>query len=160
MKGIESVLLDSSFCIRLMRSDDELHQNAKDYFQYFSEKKVEMYLSTIVVSEYAAGNNPDDLLSLNVFRLLEFDYADAKMAGNFFAQLKGNEYLRKSEQRKVIINDIKLFAQIHNRDIDAYITKDRKSLGKMIEPLGKSHDLNFEFIDLSISLNDKLERLF
>lgn len=160
MNGIESVLLDSSFCIRLMRSDDEFHQNAKDYFEYFLDNGIEMYLSTIVVSEYAAGNDPDDLLSLKVFRLLEFDYADAKIAGIFFAELKGNEDLRKSEQRKVIINDIKLFAQIHNRDIKAYITKDRKSLSKMIVPLKKSHNLSFEFIDLSIPLIDKLGRLF
>ena len=110
------------------------------------ENGIEMYLSTIVVSEYAVGDDPDNLLSLNAFRLLEFDYADAKTAGSFFLELKGNETLRESEQRKVIINDIKLFSQIHNRQIDAYITKDRKSLGKMIEPLGKSHDLNFEFI--------------
>jgi len=160
MKGINSVLLDSSFCIRLLKSDADFHKNAVDYFKYFLENGIEMYLSTIVVSEYAVGDNPDNLLSLNAFRLLEFDYADAKTAGNFFGELKGNEDLRKSEQRKVIINDIKLFAQIHNRKIDAYITKDRKSLGKMIEPLGISHNLNFEFIDLSISLNDKLGRLF
>lgn len=119
-----------------------------------------MYLSTIVVSEYAVGDNPDNLLSLNAFRLLEFDYADAKVAGDFFAELKGNMELRESEQRKVIINDIKLFAQIQTRNIDAYITKDRKSIGKMIEPLRKSHNLNFQFIDLSIPLNDKLGRLF
>ncbi len=30
----------------------------------------------------------------------------------------------------------------------------------MIEPLGKSHNLKFEFIDLSIPLNDKLGRFF
>ncbi|MCF6169014.1 hypothetical protein [Lutibacter sp.] len=119
-----------------------------------------MYLSTIVVSEYAVGDNPDNLLSLNVFRLLEFDYADAKIAGSFFAELKSNENLRESEQRKVIINDIKLFSQIHNRNIDAYITKDRKSLRKIIQPLRKSHNLKFEFIDLSIPLNDKLGRFF
>ncbi|WP_028374964.1 hypothetical protein [Leeuwenhoekiella sp. MAR_2009_132] len=160
MKGISSVLLDNSFCIRLLKSDDEFHQNAKDYFEYFLENGIEMYLSTIVVSEYAVGDDPDNLLSLNAFRLLEFDYADAKTAGGFFLELKGNETLRESEQRKVIINDIKLFSQIHNRKIDAYITKDRKSLGKMIEPLRKSHNLKFEFIDLTIPLNDKLGRLF
>lgn len=160
MKGISSVLLDNSFCIRLLKSDDEYHQNAKDYFEYFLENGIEMYLSTIVVSEYAVGDDPDNLLSLNAFRLLEFDYADAKTAGSFFLKLKGNETLRETEQRKVIINDIKLFSQIHNRKIGAYITKDRKSLGKMIEPLGKSHNLNFEFIDLTIPLNDKLGRLF
>ena len=160
MKGISSVLLDNSFCIRLLKSDDKYHLNAKDYFEYFLENGIEMYLSTIVVSEYAVGDDPDNLLSLNSFRLLEFDYADAKTAGSFFLELKGNEVLRESEQRKVIINDIKLFAQIHNRKIDAYITKDRKSLGKMIEPLGKSHNLNFEFIDFTIPLNNKLGRLF
>lgn len=160
MKGVESILLDSSFCIRLLKTDADFHQNAVEYFEYFLENGIEMYLSTIVVSEYAVGDNPDNLLSLNVFRLLEFDYTDAKVAGNFFAELKGNEALREVEQRKVIINDIKLFAQIHNRGIDSYITKDRKSLGKMIEPLRQSHNLKFEFIDLSIRLNDKLGRLF
>jgi len=160
MIGVKSVLLDSSFCIRLLKSDADFHQNAIDYFEYFLENRIEMYLSTIVVSEYAVGDNPDNLLSSNVFRLLEFDYADAKIAGSFFSELKGNDDLRESEQRKVIINDIKLFSQIHNRKIDAYITKDRKSLGKMIKPLGKSHNLKFIFIDLSIPLNDKLGRLF
>lgn len=160
MKGVESVLLDSSFCIRLLKSDADFHQNTVDYFEYFLENGIEMYLSTIVVSEYAVGDNPDNLLSLNVFRLLEFDYADAKIAGSFFSELKGNDDLRESEQRKVIVNDIKLFSQIHNRKIDAYITKDRKSLNKMIKPLGKSHNLKFNFIDLSIPLNDKLGRLF
>ena len=160
MEGIKSVLIDSSFCIRLLKSDADFHQNAVDYFEYFLENEIEMYLSTIVVSEYAVGDNPDNLLSLNVFRLLEFDYADAKIAGNFFAELKGKDDLRKSEQRKVIINDIKLFAQIQNRKIDAYISNDRKSLRKMIEPLEKSHNLKFEFLDLSITLNDTLGRLF
>lgn len=160
MKRISSVLLDNSFCIRLLKQDDEYHQNTKDYFEYFLENGVEMYLSTIVVSEYAVGDDPDNLLSLNAFRLLEFDYLDGKTAGGFFLELKGNDALRESEQRKVIINDIKLFSQIHNRKIDAYITKDRKSLIKMISPLSKSHNLNFEFIDLTIPLNDKLGRLF
>jgi len=160
MKGIESVLLDSSFCIRLLKSDADFHTNAVNYYEYFLENGIEMYLSTIVVSEYAVGDNPDNLLSLNVFRLLEFDYQDAKTAGNFFAELKDNKDLRDSEQRKVIVNDIKLFAQIHNRNIDAYITKDRKSLIKMIDPLEKSQKLNFEFIDLAIPLNEKLGKLF
>ena len=160
MKGISSVLLDNSFCIRLLKSDDEYHQNAKDYFEYFLENGIEMYLSTIVVSEYAVGDDPDNLLSLNAFRLLEFDYADAKSAGEFLASLKKKGKFVDFGDRKVVINDIKLFSQINNRQIDAYITKDRKSLNKMIEPLKESHNLNFEFIDLTIPLNDKLGRLF
>ncbi len=111
MKEIKSVLLDSSFCIRLLKSDADFHQNTVEYFEFFLEKDTDLYLSTIVVSEYAVGDNPDNLLSLNAFRLLEFDYSDAKTAGDFFSELKGNDDLRESEQRKVIINDIKLFAQ-------------------------------------------------
>lgn len=160
MEGIESVLLDSSFCIRLLKSDADFHQNTIDFFEYFLENGIEMFLSTIVVSEYAVGDNPDNLLSLNSFRLLEFDYADAKFSGQFLAILRSLGKFGDFGDRKVVINDIKLFSQIHNRNIDAFITKDRKSFTKMIEPLSDSHNLNFEFIDLSISLNDKLGRLF
>jgi hypothetical protein len=35
MKGVKSVLLDNYFCIRLLKSDDEYHQNSKEYFEYF-----------------------------------------------------------------------------------------------------------------------------
>lgn len=62
MKGITNVLLDSSFCIILLKSDEDLHQKAVDYFEYFLENGIEMYLSTVVVSEYAVGDNPDNLL--------------------------------------------------------------------------------------------------
>lgn len=160
MKGIKSVLVDSSFCIRLLKADDEYHQNTVDYLEYFLENGVEIYLSTIVVGEYSVGDNPDNLLSLNVFKLLEFDYLDAKISGEFTSELIHNKELREIEQRQIVINDIKLFAQIKNRGIDAYITKDRKSLGKMVNLLKESHALHFEFIDLSVSLNDKLGRLF
>lgn len=160
MKEIKNVLVDNSFCIRLLKADDEYHQNTVDYLEYFLENGVEIYLSTIVVGEYAVGDNPDNLLSLNVFKLLEYDYLDAKISGEFTSELIHNKELREIEQRQIVINDIKLFAQIKNRGIDAYITKDRKSLGKMIILLKESHALHFEFIDLSISLNEKLGRLF
>ena len=160
MKGIRSVLVDNSFCIRLLKADDEYHQNTVDYLEYFLENNIEIYLSTIVVGEYAVGDNPDHLLSLNVFKLLEYDYLDAKISGDFTSELIHNKELRELEQRQIVINDIKLFAQIKNRGIDAYITKDRKSLDKMIKHLKNSHSFQVEFIDLSISLNDKLGRLF
>jgi len=160
MKGIKSVLLDSSFCIRLLKADADFHENTVEYYEYFLENGIEMYLSTIVISEYSVGDNPDNLLSLNSFRLLEFDYADAMYSGEFLSELRNIGKFGDFGDRKVVINDIKLFAQIHNRNIDAYITKDRKSLSKMIKPLSDSHNLEFEFIDLSIKLNNKLGRLF
>lgn len=160
MKPITSVLLDSSFCIRLLKSDADFHENAVNYFKYFLDNDIEMYLSTIVVSEYAVGDNPDNLLSLNSFRILEFDYADAKISGQFLATLRSLGKFGEFGDRKVVINDIKLFSQIHNREIEAYITKDRKSLQKMITPLSDLHKLNFEFIDITIPLKNKLGLLF
>lgn len=159
MKGLKSVLLDNSFITRLLKRDDTFHQNVVDYFQYFLENNIILYLSTIVVSEYAVADDPDNLLALNAFQLLEFDYGDAKTAGEFFAHLKEDKDLRNTEERKVIINDLKLFAQIHNRAIDAFITKDRKALSKMIEPL-KNKGLSFQYLDLTIPLKEKLGRLF
>lgn len=159
MKEIRSVLLDNSFVTRLLKSDDPFHLNVVDYFQYFLENNIILYLSTIVISEYAVADNPDNLLALNSFQLLEFDYGDAKIAGQFFAHLKEDTELRNIEERKVIINDLKLFAQIHNREIDAFISKDRKALSKMIKPL-KNQGLNFQYLDLTVPLKEKLGKLF
>lgn len=144
----------------IIKKDDAFHQNCIDYFKYFIENDIEMYLSTIVVSEYAVGDNPENHLSLNAFHLLEFDYADAKFSGGFLALLKNIGKFGDFGVRKVVVNDIKLFAQIHNRKIDAYITKDIKSFKKMIQPLKDEFNLNFETIDLTIPLNSQLGRLF
>lgn len=160
MIGIKNILLDNSFVTRLLKSDDEYHQNVVEYFEYFLENNIALLLSTIVVSEYAVADNPDNLLALNVFQLLEFDYGDAKLSGEFYSFFKNDSELRNIEERKVIINDLKLFAQIQNREIDAFITKDRKALPKMIEPLKANKGVNFEFMDLTIPLKNKLGRLF
>lgn len=160
MNGIRSVLVDNSFCIRLLKPDDALHLQTVEYFKYFLQNEIEMYLSTVVVGEYAVGDDPDNLLALNAFRLLEFDYMDAKLSGEFYASLKDNPRLRDIEARSVIINDLKLFAQIKNRAIDAFISKDRASLNKMITPLKASHQFHFEFIDLAVPLNENLGTLF
>ena len=160
MKDIKSVLLDNSFVTRLLKKDDEFHENVVKYYQYFLENNIVLFLSTIVVSEYAVADNPDNLLALNSFQLLEFDYGDAKISGDYFSFLKDDSSLREIEERKVIINDLKLFAQIKNREIDAFITKDRKALPKMIDPLRQNKGLHFEYIDLTIPLAERLGILF
>ena len=160
MKKFESILLDNSFVTRLLKSDDEYHLQTVEYFEYFLEQGIVLYLSTIVVSEYAVADDPDNLLALNAFQILEFDYGDAKIAGEYFSFLKGDAILRELEVRKVIINDLKLFAQIKNRGIGAFITKDRNALSKMIEPLRRGKELDFEYIDLTVPLKDSLGKLF
>ena len=152
IKSIKSVLLDNSFCIRLLKKEDELHQNCVDYYEYFLNKKIEMYLSTIVVSEYASGDDPNNLIAKKSFRLLDFDYMDAKYSGDFYAHLKKdkNKTSEYGESRNVVINDIKLFGQIYHRKIDAYITKDEKSIKTTIPKL-KEGFKNFSFMPINLA---------
>ncbi len=160
MTNIKSILVDNSFCTRLFKTNDEYHQNVLEYFQYFVENRKDIILSTIVISEYAVADNPDNLLATENFKLLEFDYKDARMSGEMFKELKNHKDVIKKTSRNIVINDLKIIAQIHNRNIDAYISKDVASLKTMIEPLRKIMPLSFEFIDLSIPLNKKLGKLF
>lgn len=160
MINIKSVLLDNSFCIRLLKADDEFHENCLKYFEYFLDRNIDIYLSTIVISEYSVLDNPDNLLALKAFRILEFDYKDAKLSGKYYYNLMQDKEALKSLGRKLVINDLKILAQIQNREIDAYISKDFTSFKKMINPLNKLGLLNVEFIDLTTPLNEYTGELF
>ena len=80
--GINSVMLDTSFCIRLMKQNDPLHQNALDYFKYFLSQKITLHVSTIVIAEYAVGDDPANL-PLNNLQIETFDFLDGLTAGQF-----------------------------------------------------------------------------
>lgn len=160
MKEIKSVLVDNSFCIRLLKEDDPFHKNCVNYFEYFLRNNIAIYLSTIVISEYGVLDNPDNLLAFKAFRILEFDYMDAKLSGSYYYNLMQDKELLKSLGRKIVINDLKILAQIQNREIDAYISKDFASYEKMILPLNSIGLINVEYLDLTIPLNDQLGELF
>ncbi len=156
---MNSVLVDTSFCIRLLKSNDPFHENVKNWFEYFLNQKIDIYLSTIAISEYSVKDDPINLLALQTFKILEFDFEDAGTSGKFTNLILQNSEIREIEKRSVVINDIKLIAQVHNREIDAYISKDRKSFSKIIENLKKETDLNFIFIDLTVPKNEFLGEL-
>ena len=56
-----SVLLDTSFFIRLLNDDDKLHKNARGYFKYFLDKEILMKISTISIAEYCVLGSVEDL---------------------------------------------------------------------------------------------------
>ena len=80
--GISSIMLDSSFCIRLMDKNDALHQNALDYYKFFLAEKISIHISTIVVAEYAVGDDPRNL-PLSNLQIESFDFLDGATAGQF-----------------------------------------------------------------------------
>lgn len=156
---MDSILLDTSFCIRLLKSNDDLHQNAKDYFKYFLEKKIEMYISSIVIAEYSVKDDPANL-PLEFVKIIPFDFFDGKTAGEFHSILLDDRNLVKEIGRDVVKDDCKLIAQLYNRNIQGYITKDRKSFTKFFTPIQASKNFQTKLLDLDIPLRDFRGELF
>ena len=77
-----SVLLDTSFFIRLLNSEDPLHENAKGYYKYFLEEEIKMKISTISIAEYCVKGDITDLPLKNLM-ILPFNYDHGQKAGAF-----------------------------------------------------------------------------
>ncbi len=156
---MDSILLDTSFCIRLLKSNDELHRNAKDYFKYFLENEMEIFISSIVIAEYSVKDDPKNL-PLEFVKIIPFDYFDGKTAGEFHSILLDHKEQVANIERNVIKDDCKLMAQLFNRKIHGYITKDRKSFNQIIAPLQATNGFNIELLDLEIPLKNFKGELF
>lgn len=157
--GIENIMLDTSFCIRLMDANDDLHAHALEYFKFFLQEKIIIHLSTIVVGEYAVGDDPQNL-PLDNLQIETFDFRDAATAGIFHKELLGNKANITGYNRRIIANDVKILAQIKNRQIQAIVSKDVESLSKYVNPLINSNLLSVRFIDMNKWLNEQLGELF
>ncbi len=157
--GIETVMLDTSFCIRLMDDTEVLHTNAMEYYRYFLQEKITMHISTIAIAEYAVGDDPQNL-PLNTLQIEAFDFLDAKEAGNFHKFLKGAQSNIEGYNRRLIVNDLKIFAQLKTKKLDAIISADADSGRKYINPLTAGGMLNVKFLDLNIKLQDVRGLLF
>lgn len=66
----------------------------------------------------------------------------------------------KNIERNVIKDDCKLIAQIFNRNIQGYITKDKKSFNQIINPILETKAFTVELLDLEIPLRDFKGGLF
>lgn len=143
----QGVLLDTSFFIRFLNEADPLCKNAEAYFKYLLEKDFEIYISTISIAEYCTRGTIEELPLLNL-RVLPFNMDHAKIAGAFAGHIfreKGNLDL---ENRNIIPNDAKLFAQAHQTTlISHYLTSDRRSKG-IFDMLNAEFGTAFQFVDI------------
>ena len=145
-----SVLLDTSFFIRLLNDDDKLHVNAKDYFRFFLENEILLEISTISIAEYCVGGSIDELPLKNL-HIMPLNTDHALRTGEFAKVIFAEKNIEKADihPRAIIPNDAKLFAQSDSDEtIDYFVTSDSRSkniynlLSKRIKP-------RFEIIDIS-----------
>ena len=165
-KSKQAVFIDTSFLITIFDSSRKNHENAKRYYQYFIENSIDMFLSTIVISEYQQKGNIQDILKTNCFIPCNFNVGDGIVAGDFASLLSGD---REKNTRESTKDDMKILAQCANNEIDYIATEDKATLAKYCRKLSDSGKLNTQVItadkfDLSIfrsgqtSLLDSLEQ--
>lgn len=148
-----SVLLDTSFFIRLLNPEEKLHKNALGYYRYFLENDIVLKVSTIAIAEYCVRGDIFDLPLRNVM-VLPFNISHSVKAGKMMAHVYEEKKRRGAEmsQRAIIPNDTKMFAQADVEDDICYYATADAECRKIYDilKLGKESCPSFQFIDISI----------
>lgn len=130
-----------------------MHQNAKEYFRYFLDKKIILKCSTITIAEYCVKGKYTELPLRNL-QILPFNFNHAVRAGEIMSSLKSNKAIPLDSERSVVINDVKLFAQADvESEIEGYVTSDSKS-NKLYNVAKQYHELSFAFIDIKVHCHE------
>lgn len=146
-----SVILDTSFLIRLLSRNDSLHSNAVGYFKYFLKNDIPMYISTVSIAEYCVKGDVSELPLRNV-RIAPFNFQHALVAGRF-ARLLFDANCKKEvsvASRLIIPNDAKILAQANCvKDMKYFVTSDVDS-SKLIRKIAEEEEITFEHLDIHI----------
>ena len=148
--AVHGVLCDTSYFIRWAMPDEALHPAAQEYLKFLVEGGHELYVSTIALAEYAVRDSIAHL-PLRYFRILPFNIDHAQRAGEFArAAFEARKSLPvQLDQRAVIANDTKMFAQADTVSaITHYLTADREC-EKVYTLLNSVLTPRFQFVHLS-----------
>ena len=150
-----SVLLDTSFFIRLLNDKDPLHSNALGYYKYFLENEITLKISTISIAEFCVLDSLDNL-PLKDLQILPFNVKEAEKTGEF-AKIIFNKNKIEAEKllpRAIIPNDAKLFAQSDiDKTIEYFITSDKRSKNTLAL-LKKEINPHFEIISIDTPFSE------
>lgn len=141
-------MLDTSFLIRLLKEDDPLHASAKAYYQYFLENNFVLCVSTVAVAEYCVKGELDHL-PFECVRVVPFNLDHAEKAGGFarvLFQARDNGQFTP-EQRLIIPNDTKIFAQAFSINALYFVTADTKS-SKAMDILANEKGFSVAHVDI------------
>ncbi len=124
----KSVLLDTSFFLRFLNDSDSLFKNADGYFRYFLKEEINMIISTISIAEYCVGGDIHELPLKNL-QILPFNLEHSKRTGQLARVVFDNKGTLKLQERNIIPNDSKLFAQADcEKTVTYYLTSDKESI--------------------------------
>lgn len=150
-----SVLLDTSFFIRLLKDNDPLHKNARDYFKYFLDNEIQTRISTISIAEYCVQGDVQELPLRNL-QIVPFNLDHAKRAGEFARVVFTERKITGAQlsPRAIIHNDSKLFAQADcDPSTTHFVTSDSRSRD-IFTLLVRSIRPRFEIIDITTPYNE------
>ena len=149
----KAVLLDTSFFLRFLNDADPLFINADDYFRHFLNEDIDMMISTISIAEYCVGGDVHELPLKNL-QILPFNLDHAKRTGEFAKIAFQNRNKLKLNERNIIPNDTKLFAQADTEPSIAYYLSSDTESHKIYNLLKEHTHPAFQFIDLNISYSE------
>lgn len=147
------VFCDTSFFIRLLDKNDPLHVNAKNYYKYFLEQNITLFISTIAMAEYCTGGDINDLPLKNL-QIRPFNIDDAKRTGEIARIVFENKGKLQVSQRNIIPNDTKLFAQADNENTTGYYISSDTESHKIYNLIKQHTTLRFIFIDVNKPYNE------
>jgi len=148
-----SILLDTSFFLRFLNDSSPLFNNADGYFRYFLQQEITMMISTISIAEYCVGGDVHELPLRNL-QIVPFNLDHAKRTGEFAKIVFQNRGKLKLNERNIIPNDTKLFAQADTeKSVEFYLSSDVESY-KIYSLLKQETTPKFQFIDLNVPFNE------
>nr|WP_314865220.1 hypothetical protein [uncultured Flavobacterium sp.] len=112
-----------------------------------------MMISTISIAEYCVGGDIHELPLKNL-QILPFNLEHSKRTGQLARIVFDNKGTLKLQERNIIPNDSKLFAQADcEKTVMYYLTSDKESI-KIYNLLNDISPLKFVFLDLSIPYSE------
>jgi predicted nucleic acid-binding protein len=127
---LNSALVDTSFLITLSDPTRERHGVALTYFKACIERRVPLFLSSIVISEYQVRQAINDL-PLRNFIVLPFNIDHAMSCGLLLRATARDA----ADDRVRVKDDFKLIAQCLCEGISHVLTEDASTLTKYLDRL-------------------------
>ena len=141
----DGAILDTGFLISLVDRNRPFHETAKEYYKYFLENGITMFLPTIVAAEFEIKQPISDL-PLRNFRVLPFNLGDAIRCAKLNFSYYRNKH--KAGQRDAVKDDFKIIAQAVEQDARLLLTEDAETISVYCDHLREDDKIKFRVVSL------------